>query len=108
MTFELALPSGRVLRTRVSRPANAETYGPALWSTILGSQLCVTEAQFWRCVDEGQVPIRETAVSVPASALPAGLAYQLIHTVGLSDAEVAALSREEAIARLSDFWSRPS
>lgn len=108
-TFELPLPSGRILRTRISRPANAQTYGPALWSAILDAQLCVTETEFWACIDTGTLPVREVpAAQVPASAIPAGLAHQLIHTVGLSDAEVATMSRDEAIARMSAFWSQPS
>lgn len=109
LTFELPLPSGSVLRTRISRPANAETYGPSLWSAILADQLCVTETEFWDCVDRGSPPVREPpAPPVPASAIPAGLAYQLVHTVGLSEDEVGAMSRDEAVARMSAFWSAPS
>jgi hypothetical protein len=109
LTFELLLPSGNVLRTRISRPANAETYGPSLWSAILSTQLCVTENEFWACVDKGLVPPREGPVTtVPATAIPAGLAYQLIHAAGLSDAEVAAMTRDEAIARMNAYWSQSS
>lgn len=108
ITYELALPSGRILRTRVSRPANAERYGPALWSTILDAQLCVTEAEFWDCVDNQVLPVREaTPAQIPAGAIPAGLAHQLIHTVGLTDTEVAGLTRDEAVARMNAFWSAP-
>lgn len=108
LTFELPLPSGKILRTRVSRPANTEVYGSSLWSTILDAQLCVTEAAFWVCLDKRTLPEREApAAQVPAAAIPAGLAYQLIHTVGLTDAEVASMSRVEAIARMNAFWSSP-
>lgn len=31
ITYELALSDGRVLRTRISRPASNATYGPSLW-----------------------------------------------------------------------------
>lgn len=109
ITFELPLPSGRILRTRISRPANTETYGPSLWSTILAAHLGVAETAFWACLDNGTLPVREAApAKVPVDAIPAGLAYQLIHTVGLSDAEVAAMSRDEAIARMNAYWSQPS
>ena len=108
ITYELTLPNGRVLRTRVSRPANAERYGPALWSTILNAQLCVTEAEFWDCVGNHVIPEREAAPArIPAGAIPATLAYQLIHTVGLTDTEVAGLTRDEAVARMNAFWSAP-
>ena len=109
LTFELPLPSGKILRTRISRPANTEVYGSSLWSTILEAQLCVTESAFWVCLDKGTLPTREAPpAQVPAGAIPAGLAYQLIHAVGLTDAEVASMSRVEAIARMNSFWSLPS
>lgn len=109
LTYELPLPSGKILRTRVSRPANAETYGRSLWSAILDVQLCITETEFWDCVDNSVLPVREAAATQPpAGAIPAGLAYQLIHAVGLSDTEVAGMSREEAIARMNAFWSASS
>ena len=109
ITYELPLASGTILRTRISRPANAETYGPSLWSAILDTQLCVSEAEFWECLDKGTLPVRETPTpQTPASAIPAALVYQLIHTVGFSEAEVAAMTREEAIARMNEFWSQPT
>ncbi len=109
LTLELPLPGGRILRTRISRPANAEAYGPALWTAILTEQLCVSEAEFWDCLDNRVLPVREAAAAdVPADAIPAGLAYQLIHTVGLSERAVAAMSRDEAIARMNEHWSRPT
>jgi hypothetical protein len=45
ITYELRLPEGRVLRTRVSRPADHTTYGPPLWRHVLADQLDVTEAE---------------------------------------------------------------
>jgi len=45
---------------------------------------------------------------LPATALPAGLAHQLVHTLGLSDHEIAALSRDEAIQLMNDYWSLPA
>lgn len=109
ITYELALADGRILRTRISRPPNAETYGPALWSAILGPhQLDVAEDEFWACVDDGIAPTRPgLAVEVPAHALPADLVFQLLHKLKLSEAEVAALTPHRAIELMTEFWSRP-
>lgn len=107
ITYELSLPDGRVLRTRISRPANTETYGAGLWSHVLDDQLDVSEDEFWDCVDDGNAPDRGTAADeVPQNALPASLAYQLVHTLGLSDAEVAAMTLDEAVVRMQEHWSQ--
>lgn len=108
ITYKLPLADGRILRTRISRPANSENYGPALWSAILGPhQLDVTEAEFWACVERGIMPIRPGAPpAVPAAALPADLVYQLLHKAKLTEQEVAALTRQQAIGRMTEFWSR--
>jgi hypothetical protein len=39
VTFELELSDGRILRTYVSRPAHATTYGANLWNLILTEHL---------------------------------------------------------------------
>lgn len=108
ITYELPLDDGRVLRTRVSRPANNDTYGPSLWTAILRDQLDVTEAAFWDCV-RGQVrpPRPAAAVQPPPTGLPASLVHQLKTTLGISDSEVASMSKDEAVARMSAHWSQP-
>jgi len=108
ITYELSLPDGRVLRTRISRPANAEAYGPSLWGQILDAQLVVTEDAFWECVDNGTPPARtHPETEVPQSTLPADLAYQLVHTLGLGAQELEGMTREDAVQRLTEHWSRP-
>jgi len=108
LTYELALRDGRILRTRISRPPNSTTYGPALWKHILSDQLEVTEAEFWACVSEQKRPARTPKTGVvPANALPAGLVFQLVHTAGVPEAEVAAMSLERALEVMTTFWSRP-
>lgn len=108
LTYELPLPDGRILRTRISRPPNTDTYGPGLWKHILSDQPEVTEAEFWACVDERELPDRAPATGeVPANALPAGLAFQLIRTAGIPEAEVATMSLERAIEVMNQFWSQP-
>ena len=108
ITYELSLNDGRILRTRISRPANNETYVSSLWTAILRDQLDVTEGAFWDCVERRVLPPRPGKTSSPASAgLPASLVHQLKTTLGLSDDDVAVLSKDEAVARMTAFWSQP-
>ncbi len=105
---ELALDDGRILRTRISRPANNDRYGPSLWTAILRDQLDATEDAFWDCVERRVLPPRPGSAGSPAPAgLPASLVHQLKAALGLSDADVAVLSKDEAVARMSAFWSQP-
>lgn len=104
VTFELPLPDGRVLRTRISHPPDRTTYGTSLWSHILGDQLCVSEDEFWACVREDSRPDRGLP-EPPREALPAELIHLLLTRVGLTEPEVAAMTRVEAVERLNRFWA---
>jgi hypothetical protein len=103
VTYELALPDGQVLRTRISHPPDRTTYGPSLWAHILRDQLSVTQEVFWACVRDGISPDRGVP-AVPPEALPADLVHLLITRVGLAEAEVRQLTKPEAIARLQQYW----
>ncbi len=108
VTYELQLFDGRVLRTRISRPADKTTYGPTLWKAILRDQLDVTEDEFWACVRNGRIPERgQGAEASPKAALPAGLVYQLIHVAVVPEAQVRGLTLEEALAAMNAHWSEP-
>lgn len=109
VTYELELPDGQILRTRISRPVNHATYGPNLWSAILGpAQLRVSEAEFWACVHNREPPDRGASTPTPPDkALPADLVYRLITVVGVPEEQVAAMNREEAIAAMTEHWSKP-
>lgn len=108
ITCELALDDGRIPRTRISRPANNDTYGPSLWTAILRDQLDATEDAFWDCVERRALPPRPGRADFPAPAgLPASLVHQLKTALGLNDADIAALSKDEAVARMTAFWSQP-
>jgi hypothetical protein len=74
-----------------------------MWSHILRDQLQVDEEAFWACVRDKTVPGRGTPIP-PAGALPAELVHLLLTRVGLSEAEVSAMTREQAIARLHAYW----
>jgi hypothetical protein len=98
-TYKLMTPTGDVLRTRISHPANRTTYAPAMWSHILRDQLHVTTEEFWSCVLTGTLPDRG-APKVPDAALPLHLVSRLVRELGLSREEIAGLSLDEACKRL--------
>ncbi len=104
MTYELHLPDGRVLRTRISHPVDRSNYGANLWSHILRDQLCISEDEFWSCVREGAKPDRGVP-ELPVEALPAELVHLLITRVGLAGPEVALMTKAQAIDRLKRYWT---
>ncbi|MET8877700.1 cytotoxic translational repressor of toxin-antitoxin stability system [Nocardia sp. NPDC004604] len=104
VTYEFGLPDGRILRTRISHPADRTGYGAALWSHILCDQLEVTDECFWQCIIDGVSPNR--GMPGPSrDSLPLDLVHLLIYRVGLTESEVAAMSKPDAIARLQQFWT---
>lgn len=105
VTYEYHLPDGRVLRTRISHPPNLTTYGDSIWSHILRDQLDVDEESFWACVRDGTLPDRGQP-EVQADALPAELAYLLTTRLRMSTAEIAKMTKDEAIARMQEYWSQ--
>jgi hypothetical protein len=103
VTFELDLVDGSVLRTRISHPVDRSGYGKALWAHILRDQLAVSPEEFWACVRDGVTPDR--GIPVPEKdALPADLVHLLITRVGLVEKDIAEMTREQAVARLQEFW----
>ena len=104
VTFELTLPDGRVLRTRLSHPPNRQTYGPSMWAHILRDQLQVSEDEFWACVQEKKVPQRGR-VEPTTPSIPAGVVAQLLSN-GVQESEVRVMSRADAIERLNLIWSQ--
>jgi hypothetical protein len=105
-TYELHLHDGRILRTRISHPLDGSTYGANIWRHILRDQLDVDEATFWACAREGIKPNRGQP-EAPGEALPADLAHLLVVSRNLATEKIAQMSRDEAIARMQEFWSRP-
>lgn len=103
-TYELPLHNGRILRTRISRPVDRTAYGASLWSEILKNQLEVTADEFWACVREGSTPDRG-APEAPASALPLELVVLLTKTAKIPEATVAAMTKEEAVQAMNEYWT---
>ena len=104
VTDEMHLRDGPILRTRISHPVNRDSYGPQLWSHILRDQLDVDQDSFWACVQDGIKPGRG-APEPPAEALPADLVQLLITRAHLSEADVAAMTKDEAITRMQRYWT---
>ena len=105
-TYELELPDGSVLRTRMSRPVD-RTYGPSMWRHILTEQLHVEDDVFWALVKDNVLPRRSASVVAHEKSLPASLAWQLIHEAGVLPDQLAQMTRAEAIARMQEHWSGP-
>jgi hypothetical protein len=104
VTFELSLPDGRVLRTRISHPPNRQTYAPSMWAHILRDQLQVSEDEFWACLRGKKMPQRGRN-EPPTPSIPAGVVAQLL-SHGVEESEVRLMSRAEAIDRLNRIWSQ--
>ncbi len=108
ITYELLVGDGSVLRTRISRPANTDEYGKGMWSHILDDQLHVTETEFWECLDNKNPPKRTSQVELSeTAALPAQIAYQLVHSLKMTNAQISSLTREEAVKLLAEYWVQP-
>jgi hypothetical protein len=100
----LTLESGDVLRTRISRPPDRTDYGQSIWKHILRDQLGVSEKEFWDCLESGTAPRRGVTDEPEKEPIPSGVVSNLITRVGLSEEQVAAMGRDEAIERLNQFW----
>jgi hypothetical protein len=104
VNYELALPDGRIPYTRISHPVNRTDYGPSLWSHILRDQLHVNAEEFWDCVDNHVTPDRGIARSV-VEAIPLGVIRALTQEAHVPEAAVRAMTKGEAIARLTLFYT---
>ncbi len=102
--YTLALANGDILSTRVSH-GKGQIGDPRLVAHVLRDQLAVTEEDFWACVERGTLPPRPQPPSPPASeeVLDAKLVRNLIRRVGLTERDLAGLSRDEAVQRWNDY-----
>lgn len=102
VTYELPMPDGSILRTRVSHPVDRSDYGPGLWSHTLRDQLKVSEDEFWDCVNNGVRPARG-APQVPSHSLPADLVHQLVVKFRVPEVEVASMDKEQVVSLLQSL-----
>ena len=98
--YRKVLPDGTVLRTKVSHALDEEI-GADLLGHIVRDQLGTT-MQHFRDVVTGRLPEPGTASEETPEPIPGWLVERLIHTVGLPEKEVRAMSPEEARAA----WER--
>ena len=103
-TYELELPAGDVLRTRISRPPDRTIYGSGLWSHILRDQLKVSPDEFWKCANDG-IPPQRSRPATPDGSIPTEVLYLLKRRVGLSESQIAEMTAETAIERLQQYWT---
>jgi hypothetical protein len=104
VNYELSLPDGRILFTRISHPPDRTTYGAALWAHILRDQLEVTNTEFWECVSDGITPNRGIVAPI-AEPIPLAVIHTLINDAHIPESEVKAMSKDAAIARLAEFYT---
>lgn len=104
VNYELALPDGRILLTRISHPPDRSTYGSSLWAHILRDQLAVTNSEFWDCVDQGITPVREIA-KTNNETIPLSIIKTLVNEAGIPESEVKSMTKAQAITRLSEYYT---
>lgn len=108
--YRKVLPDGTILKTKVSH-GNGSVEDPTLWSRIWKHQLGLTSEQdFWKALSSGDEvtrPSNHAPQPVPAQPvhLPRELFWLLVHNIGLSEQEAAALSKEEAVTRMNEHYS---
>lgn len=107
VNYELTLPDGRVLLTRISHPVDRSDYGARLWSHILRDQLAVTEDEFWQCVNDRVAPNRggEPTPGAQPAGIPVGVAAVLIEQFHVPEAEVRSMTKEQAIERMLSCYA---
>lgn len=104
VNYELALPDGRILYTRISHPVDRTGYGPSLWAHILRDQLEVSTAQFWDCVTDGLLPDRGQPPQ-RTEPIPVAVLRTLVQDARIPETEVRAMTKAEAVQRLAEFYT---
>ncbi|MGW7681324.1 hypothetical protein ACWGID_11320 [Kribbella sp. NPDC054772] len=104
VNYELALTDGRILYTRISHPVDRTDYGPSIWAHILRDQLVVTAGEFWACVDDKVLPDRQ-GPQARTESIPAGVVRTLIAEAHIPEPEVRAMTKQEAVERLAEFYT---
>ncbi|MDN5797675.1 MAG: cytotoxic translational repressor of toxin-antitoxin stability system [Intrasporangium sp.] len=104
INYELPLPDGRILYTRISHPIDRTDYGPSIFGHILRDQLQVTAEEFWECVNNQVLPKRGRTQHF-ADAIPLGVIRILTQEARIPETEVRTMTRTEAIARVAAFYT---
>jgi len=102
------LPDGRILRTKASH-GNDEIGDARLWHHILRDQLELeSQDAFWEALRSGQPVLRAAAEPAPPTgpSIPTWVVSGLLKA-GIAEAEIRAMSPEQAHHRLQELWSQP-
>ena len=105
--YRKLLPDGRILRTKAS-PGNDELADARLWRHILRDQLELeSEDQFWEALRSGRSVLRAAAEPSPPTgpSIPTWVVSGLLKA-GIAEAEIRAMSPEQAQHRLEELRSR--
>jgi hypothetical protein len=108
--YRRVLADGTALQTEASRGKDADDIGVGLFHFILRVELRVSEEEFWEAIRTGE-PARRPAHPAPPRVPPkpsAGMVHQLRKYLRLGDDEISELSKDEAIEKLNEYFSRPS
>jgi hypothetical protein len=78
-----------------------------MFAHILRDQLGITADEFWMCVRHGDIPDRSADETIEngRESIPVDVASLLINRVGLTQRDLIGMTREQAIARLNEYWS---
>ena len=93
------------MRTKVSHDEHAEI-GDDLFHRILRDQLQVTEERFWEVVHR-RPEVEARARELTVEPIPGWLVMRLLFTVGLSEAEVAQMTGDQAHAAWLAYQTQP-
>ncbi len=105
--YQKLLPDGRLLETHVSF-SGGKTMSPGRFKNILRVQLEVSEQDFWDSIRLGRpAPRPSSPLPEVRQPLPDWVLDALRWQMGVPEAEIAALSPEEAERRVREYWSRP-
>jgi hypothetical protein len=106
--YRKVLADGRIVRTKASH-GNDQIGDPSLWERIWRDQLGLeSEEHFWEALRTKRPVDRGTADAQPPAGetVPLWLVRRLVLEVGVPEAEVRRLTREEAQARLDRFYEQ--
>jgi hypothetical protein len=111
--YRKRLGDGTVLRTKVSHGRGPICRAPYLWTNVWRHQLGLeSEGQFWEVLNTREPAPRGQPEAPPREPqMETWLFEALVHTFGVPEDEVLALSEEEALARylqLCEGGERPA
>lgn len=104
VSYEFALPDGRILYTRISHPVDRTDYGPSIFQHILRDQLQVGAEEFWDCVHNQVLPNRGQPQQFD-EAIPLGVIRILTWEAHIPESEVRTMTKAEAVARVAEFYT---